>query len=154
MEREKMEVLIDNRQSKHKIPLKKVRQQAKVILSALDKPNGELSILIVDDAQITVLNKEYLKREGPTNVMAFPMHEGNFADISPQLLGDVVVSIETACQEGKMMGITTEERFTQLIVHGILHLLGYDHERTEEEALRMEIKSNVLLNLIQQMELG
>jgi probable rRNA maturation factor len=149
-----MEVLIDNRQSKHKIPLKKVRQQAKAILSALDNPNGELSILIVDDAQITALNKEYLKREGPTNVIAFPMLEGDFSDISPQLLGDVVISIETAHQEGKMMGITTEERFTQLIVHGILHLLGYDHERTEEEALRMEIKSNALLKLIQQMELG
>ena len=149
-----MEVLIDNRQSKHKIPLKKVRQQAKAILSALDNPNGELSILIVDDSQIATLNKEYLKREGPTNVIAFPMHEGDFSDISPQLLGDVVISIETAYQEGKMTGISTEERFTQLIVHGILHLLGYDHERTEEEALRMEIKSNALLKLIQQMELG
>ena len=149
-----MEVLIDNRQNKHKIPLKKVRQQAKAILSALDNPNGELSILIVDDPQIAALNKEYLKREGPTNVIAFPMHEGNFSDISPQLLGDVVISIETAYQEGKMTGITTEERLTQLLVHGILHLLGYDHERTEEETLRMEIKSNALLKLIQQMELG
>lgn len=120
----------------------------------MDNPNGELSILIVDDSQIATLNKEYLKREGPTNVIAFPMHEGDFSDISPQLLGDVVISIETAYQEGKMTGISTEERFTQLIVHGILHLLGYDHERTEEEALRMEIKSNALLKLIQQMELG
>jgi probable rRNA maturation factor len=148
-----MEVLIDNRQSKHEIPLKKVRQQAKAILSALDNPNGELSILIVDNSQIAALNKEYLKREGPTNVIAFPMQQGDFAEVSPQLLGDVVISIERAYQEGRMTGITAEERFTQLLVHGILHLLGYDHEKTEEEALLMEKKSNALLKLIQQKEL-
>jgi probable rRNA maturation factor len=52
-----------------------------------------------------------------------------------------------------MIGITTEERFTQLLVHGILHLFGYDHEKTREEAIRMEAKSSALLKLIQKMEL-
>ncbi len=120
-------------------------------------PDDELSILIVDDPQIAALNKEYLEREGPTNVIAFPMCD--YFDIEadirkpeknimPKLLGDVVVSVDTALKEGEMAGITMEERFTQLLVHGILHLLGYDHEHTEQEARRMEMKTNELLKLI------
>jgi probable rRNA maturation factor len=114
----------------------------------LDNPDAELSILIVDDPQIEILNRKYLNREGPTNVIAFPMQEGDFSQISPQLLGDVVVSIETAERERINSGLSLEERFTQLIIHGILHLFGYDHEEDEQEAEIMEQKSNELLELI------
>jgi len=115
----------------------------------LDCSNAELSILIVDDAEIEALNKEYLNRYGPTNVIAFPMRTGQFANITPHLLGDVVISIETAAKEGERIGISQEERFTQLLVHGILHLLGYDHEKTEKEAENMEKRSNELLKVIE-----
>lgn len=115
----------------------------------MDSPEGELSILIVDDSQIASLNKKYLNREGPTNVIAFPMQEGQFSDVNPQLLGDIVISVETACKEGELSGISTEERLTQLLVHGILHLFGYDHEKIEREAPRMEAKSEELLKLIE-----
>ena len=91
-----------------------------------------ISILIVDDPQIAIFNKKYLRRHGPTNVIAFPMRTDSFSNINPELLGDVVVSIETAEKEGKRIGISGEERFTQLLVHGILHLLGYDHEMPEQ----------------------
>ncbi len=114
----------------------------------MDSPDGELSILIVDDSQIKILNKEYLKREGPTNVIAFPMREGEFSNITPHLLGDVVISVETAQKEAEKTGISMAERFTQLLVHGILHLFGYDHEKSEEEAVEMEKKSEELLELI------
>lgn len=114
----------------------------------MDSPDGELSILIVDDAEIAVLNKKYLTRCGPTNVIAFPMLNGDFSYITPHLLGDVVISIETAHQEGKMSGISTEARFMQLLVHGILHLFGYDHEKSNEAAHEMETKSRELLKLI------
>lgn len=143
-----MEVLIDNRQKKHAIALKEIRQKAKTILNALDCPEGELSILLVDDAQIEVLNREYLNRYGPTNVIAFPMRAGQFSNIAPHLLGDVVISVETAVKEAKSAGNSMEERFTQLLVHGILHLLGYDHEKTEQEAQKMEKKSNEILKLM------
>jgi probable rRNA maturation factor len=149
MVNQKMAVLIDNRQNIQKIHLKKVQQKAQVILSALDNPEAELSILIVDDPQIEVLNKKYLNREGPTNVIAFPMQEGDYSQISPQLLGDVVISIETTERESKNSGLSLEERFTQLIIHGILHLFGYDHEEDEKEAELMELKSNDLLKLIE-----
>ncbi len=143
-----MEVLIENRQSKIKIPLKKMRKKAQVILNALECPDGELSILIVDNSRIAELNQEYLNRSGPTNVIAFPMKEGEFANISPALLGDVVISIETACKEGELAGLGWEGRLFELMIHGILHLFGYDHERTDEEAAQMEAKSEQLLGLI------
>jgi len=122
---------------------------AQAVLNALDCPDGELSILIVDDRQIEVLNREYLKKKGPTNVLSFPMQEGKFLSINPRLLGDVVISIETAEQEGKLAGITMEKRFAQLLVHGILHLFGYNHEKTNQEAHRMEEKSKDILKLIE-----
>ncbi|MBW2237961.1 MAG: rRNA maturation RNase YbeY [Deltaproteobacteria bacterium] len=143
-----MEVLIDNRQKKHEISLKQIQQRAKAVLNALDCPDAELSILIVDDPQIAVLNKQYLNRNGPTNVIAFPMRTGPFTNITPQLLGDVLISVETALREGNRVGISMEERFTQLLVHGILHLLGYDHETSDQDAHEMEKKSDEILKLI------
>jgi probable rRNA maturation factor len=144
-----MEVLIDNRQKKYKISRTTVQQKTTDILNALDYHDAELSILIVDDPQIAILNKKYLRRNGPTNVIAFPMRTEQFSNINPELLGDVVISIETAEKEGKSIGISMEERFTQLLVHGILHLLGYDHEKSEQEADKMEKKSEEILKLIE-----
>lgn len=114
----------------------------------MDCPDGELSILIVDDLQIEELNKRYLNRLGPTNVIAFPMREGRFSNITPRLLGDVVISVEAAMQEGELAKISMEDRFDQLLIHGILHLFGYDHEKSKEEADKMEKKSNELLDVL------
>ena len=144
-----MEVLIDNRQKKYKISMTTIQQKTRDILNALACHDAELSILIVDDPQIAILNKKYLHRHGPTNVIAFPMRTDPFSKINPELLGDVVISVETAEKEGKSIGISMEERFTQLLVHGILHLLGYDHENSEQEADRMEKKSDEILKLIE-----
>lgn len=111
-------------------------------------PDGELSILIVGDQEIAELNKTYLHRSGPTNVIAFPMQEGLFGHINPNLLGDVVISVDTAAREARDAGITTESRFDQLLVHGILHLFGFDHEKTSEEAKRMAEKAQELLEFL------
>ena len=143
-----MEVLIDNRQSRHKIALKKIKQSVQVILDALDCPDGEISILIVDDPQIEELNQQYLNREGPTNVIAFAMREGEFADLSPHLLGDVVISMDTAAKEAQIAATSMERRFNELLVHGVLHLMGFDHETSEKDARVMEDKSRELMNLI------
>ncbi len=144
-----MGILIDDRQKKLKISKIKLQKRAQAILNALGSPEGELSILVVDDSEIKTLNKDYLNRSGPTNVIAFPMKEGDFSDINPQLLGDVVISIETAGREALQSGISAEERFAQLLVHGILHLFGFDHEKSEQDARKMEKKSNELLRLIE-----
>ena len=114
----------------------------------MDYPDAELSILLVDDLEIAELNQQYLNRPGPTNVIAFPMQEGEFSGISPQLLGDVVISLDTADREGSQAGIGMQSRLDQLLIHGILHLLGYDHENDVDEARRMEEKSDELVQLI------
>jgi probable rRNA maturation factor len=143
-----MEVLIDNRQSRQKIALKKIKQTVQVILDALDCPDSEISILIVDDPQIEDLNQQYLNRQGPTNVIAFAMREGEFSDVSPHLLGDVVISIDTAAREAQMAATSMEQRFNELLVHGILHLMGYDHETSADDARVMEDKNKEILALL------
>ena len=95
------------------------------------------------------LNKTYRGISKPTNVLAFPMQEGAFSDITPGLLGDVVISIETAEREAITAGISLEERTSQLLIHGILHLLGFDHELGDKEASAMDEKSLELLRLVE-----
>jgi probable rRNA maturation factor len=114
----------------------------------LDNPEAELSVVLVDDSEIAALNQRYLNRSGPTNVIAFPMREGEFSDLSPLLLGDVVISTETAGREALVAGISAEIRLDQLLVHGILHLLGFDHESNPFDAAQMEAKTSELLQLV------
>jgi probable rRNA maturation factor len=114
----------------------------------LGSPDGELSILIVNDLRIAELNRIYLNREGPTNVIAFPMRSDTFQNIAPELLGDIVISAQTAKQEAITSGIKPKERFLELLIHGILHLLGYTHETDAASARRMQKKSKELMALI------
>jgi probable rRNA maturation factor len=146
-----MGVLIDNRQKKYRISQKKIRKKAQAILDALGSPEAELSLVLVDDNEIAGLNRNYLNREGPTNVIAFPMRAGEFAKISPQLLGDVVISLETAERESRPGEVSFEERVDQLLIHGILHLFGYDHVNSADEARRMDGKSTKLAEIIKKI---
>ena len=143
-----MEVLIENRQDRHRLPRQKIQTTASRILSALGYPDAQLSILIVDDDQISEFNMTYLKHAGPTNVISFPMQEGQCSDITPDLLGDVVISADTAHREAVDAGMEMNARFNQLLIHGILHLVGYDHVNSGEAAAVMEQKSNELMELI------
>ena len=148
-----MEILIEDRQDSYRISHEETGKKAETILNALECRDGELSILIVDDPEIAGLNKKYLSRSGPTNVIAFPMQQGPFGQITPNLLGDVVISIDTAAREAQEAGISVESRIDQLLIHGILHLLGFDHEKTSEQAKAMRIKEEELLKLLQDFEL-
>jgi probable rRNA maturation factor len=130
------------------MPLKKIRKAARDVLNALGCPESELSILIVDDHEIATYNQQYLNRTGPTNVLAFPMQEGEFSDVTPELLGDVVISVETTEKEAENSDITFDHRFYELLIHGILHLLGYDHEKDDGQAERMEKKTKELLSVL------
>jgi probable rRNA maturation factor len=143
-----MDIQIDNKQNRFKIANEILQKKTTAILNALGSPDGEISILIVDDNRMADLNEKYLHRKGPTNVIAFPMREGPYTEVSPNLLGDVVISIETALKEGEAGGVRLEQRFLELLIHGILHLFGYDHENPGDESQRMEEKSHELLQLI------
>ena len=114
----------------------------------MGSPEAELSLLLTDDAGISRLNREYLGRPGPTNVIAFPMREGEMANPEDPLLGDVAISVETAAREAQGAGLTFTERLDRLLVHGILHLLGYDHERPGSDGRLMEEKEEEMMALL------
>ena len=117
-------------------------------------PDGELSIVLVDDSEIADLNERYLNRKGPTNVIAFPMREGSFTNVNPNLLGDVVISMDTCYQEGQSAKMDFLKRFNQLLIHGILHLLGYDHIHSEKQAREMELKSQELMEELERLNIS
>lgn len=136
-----MKIEIENRQTKQKIRKILLRKVALKILSVSACPDAQLSILIVDDAQIQEVNRDYLGKDCPTNVISFAMQEGEGSGVQPDLLGDVVISAETAARDAGEAQTTFESELYFLLLHGILHLLGYDHERgTQAEAKRMEAR--------------
>ena len=102
--------------------------------------DSEISIVIVDDAEIARLNQRYFRREGPTNVISFPQEEGKAGRLQTALLGDVVISADTAARHARAAGIRTEDEILFLLVHGVLHLVGYDHEGPAAERREMEKK--------------
>jgi len=131
-----------------------IRKKAQAVLDALGSPDSELSVVFVNDTDISELNRQYLNREGPTNVIAFPMQEGEHSGINPNLAGDVVISVDTAERESRDAQIDVEERMDQLLVHGILHLFGYDHEHDDAEAMIMEKKAAELISAIKHTVTG
>jgi probable rRNA maturation factor len=146
-----MKIEIENRQKKQKIRKIPLRKVARKILSASACPDAQLSILIVDDAQIQEVNRDYLGKDRPTNVISFAMQEGEGGGVQPGLLGDVVISAETAARDADEAQTTFESELYFLLLHGILHLLGYDHERgTQAEAKRMEAREQEVFSLIRE----
>ncbi len=116
----------------------------------MECPDGtELSVLIVDDAAIQEINRDYLQHDYPTNVISFSQQEGEMLGGIGTLLGDVVISAETAARDAAEAGTEMFDELVFLLLHGILHLLGYDHERgTQAEAERMEAKEQQVYALL------
>jgi probable rRNA maturation factor len=103
----------------------------------------EVVIRIVDEAEITALNRQYRGKDGPTNVLSFPC-EG-FPGAATDLLGDVVICAPVVAAEAVTQGKSPESHWAHLVIHGVLHLLGYDHHN-EAEAQRMESREIALLS--------
>ncbi len=120
-----------------------------------DNPRLVTSLLFTSDAEIHALNREWRGRDKPTNVLSFPMMErtellrlGNAGP--PAMLGDIAVAHETCAREAEEKGVPVEHHVTHLIIHGLLHLAGYDHEISDEDAERMEaleVKALALLDI-------
>ena len=113
--------------------------------------HSELSVTLTDDAAIRVLNKRYRHKDSATNVLSFPASVINpeyFDQIDTldgyAMLGDIVLSIETLRKEAQEQDKSLEAHFTHLLVHGILHLLGYDHETDEEAAIMEQCEVDIL----------
>lgn len=88
------------------------------------------------DSEIQTLNRQYRNKNKPTDVLSFPLTD----ELQPSLLGDVVISVETAARQAQRRGHSLREELQTLLIHGILHLLGYDHEVSRSEAVRMQRK--------------
>jgi probable rRNA maturation factor len=144
-----MKIQIENRQTKIKIQRSKIRGTILQILKILDCPDKEISISFVDDENIKLINKQYLGRDRATNVLSFSLREGEYGDINPQILGDIIISAETAQRDALYGKLTIHQEIDFLIIHGILHLLGYNHENTtKKETNKMRQKEKDLFNAI------
>ena len=118
------------------------------LLAALECQSCDLGVLIIDDARMQQLNTQYRGIDRPTDVLAFAMREGPFAELNPEVLGDVVLSAETALRQARARRHSLAEELARLLIHGILHLLGYDHDVSAAHARLMHAKERTLWKLV------
>jgi probable rRNA maturation factor len=150
-----MPVAIKNRQKKIKPDLHRLRRSLRRLLGALDRPVAEVSLVLTDDGQIREINRTYLKRDRPTNVISFAMQDGEYGALHPEMLGDIVISVETALRDADSAGITLMDELEFLMIHGLLHLIGYEHENTTaQERRRMQARERELFSLLRHYELA
>lgn len=124
------------------------RRAASELLRLCDASEAQCTVVIVTDAEITELNKRYRKNNQPTNVLSFPFaaeEDAFLQTLGLRQLGDIVISYDRARSEAREYGCSISERLDWLLIHGTLHLLGYDHERTEDDARIMYAKEQELL---------
>jgi probable rRNA maturation factor len=105
-----------------------VVRRVRAMLGALELADGEVSIVLTGDDQIQKLNRIYRRKNRPTDVLAFALREGDHSEHAGSLLGDVVVSIPTARRQALARGRSLGPELTMLLAHGLLHLLGWDHD--------------------------
>ncbi len=142
-----MGVLLRNDHPKINIDSLYIEGKILKVMDALDCHNHEVSILFTGDPEIQKLNLEFRGIDHPTDVLSFPQEEGPSLPRAI-ILGDVVVSLDTAQAQAKEHELSLHEEITLLLIHGILHLLGYDHEISELEDKKMRVKTRELFNLV------
>ena len=122
-----MPIIIEDRQKKISVDRRSVRRAMGRIMKYLNCSDKIISVLFVDNNEITEINRRYLNREYPTNVLAFSLAAGEFGDINPNILGDIVISVDTAYKDAAESGMELNDELAFLMLHGVLHLLNYDH---------------------------
>lgn len=148
-----MKILIANQQKRIKIDRRKIRIQATRLLKLMNCATKEISITFVDDPAIQLINKQYLRRNRPTNVISFSLQEGAFGGINSDVLGDIVISVDTASKDAERGDFSLDEEILFLMIHGFLHLIGYNHENTTRtNAIKMKQKEKELFRLLTQYD--
>jgi len=130
-----------------RVDVKLLRERARKALAALGHARSELSLTLTDDAGIAELNQAWRARRGPTDVLSFSLVEGDHAEHRGALLGDVVIGLPQAARQARAAHRGLDRELAVLAIHGILHLLGHDHEdddearvmQAEERRLRREV---------------
>ena len=151
---EKIRVVIDNKQKNVKIPTglrMLVRRCCNAVLRMENFPGpAEISVTFVNNEQIPELNRQYRDKDMPTDVLAFPMGENGEYDVNhdtgAKILGDIVISMEKAVEQAQRYGHSLEREVGYLTAHSMLHLLGYDHETSGLDRVRMREKEEQVMS--------
>jgi probable rRNA maturation factor len=120
---------------------------AKRVLAREESGRCDVTVILVDNAYIRSLNRRWLKRNAPTDVLSFAMNLGPDAAYNYGVLGDVYISVERAREQAREYGVSFQEELSRLVVHGVLHLAGYDHEKPAE-ARKMRSREETFLRAI------
>lgn len=136
-------VLISNRATECDVDVRELRELLERVLAALGSPPGELSVLVVDDAEMRALNRDHLGRDRTTNVLSFPQDDSG--QPGSLMLGDVVLAPCTILRQATNAGRDPARERDHAVVHAVLHLLGYDHVGTPRERERMRAREREVL---------
>ena len=149
-----MPVHVQSRVRRVKIDQASLERSARAILADIGETSAELGVLLVGDQRMRGLNRRYRGKDRTTDVLAFAMREG----VAPQasrhisaMLGDVVIAVPTAARQAKQGQRSLDEELRVLLIHGILHLCGYDHERSEKEACRMHRRERMIFRSLSRL---
>ena len=137
------------------LSLDALHELAELILREEGYPEAaEVTVLFVDESEMSSYNERFLDRSGPTDVLAFPVEEltpGSAPNVDPHgpplLLGDVVIAPAYVRRQAEELGVSYEDEMSLMVTHGLLHLLGYDHEE-DEDAEAMEARERRLMSLV------
>lgn len=149
-----MDISILNKQRKYPLDMIQVRNWTRQILLLQKFENGEVNVIFVNNRRIRDYNRDYRKIDRATDVLSFPMREGFGGDLHPDFLGDVMISLEMTEVEAKSYAREMDEQLLILLIHGILHLMGYDHEGSEAEEKKMIRRERFILKKIQDRSRG
>lgn len=120
-----------------------ILRRIRAMVDLLQLHNREISFVLTDDDRVHQLNKVYRGKDRPTDVLAFAMHEGEFGEVAGPVLGDVIISVPTARKQALSRRIEVVDEVTMLAAHGLLHLLGWDHD-TPAKDRRMRVETGRL----------
>lgn len=158
-----MALSLQNRVQTPRLPTPVVRRELMLILTALGcRAQGgmpELSVVLTGDPQIQRLNGYWRHKDRPTDVLSFSQLEQGFGDVfcslnaAPPVWGDIVISYDTAMRQAHSFGHSLAFEVRVLLVHGILHLLGYEHEHDAKKAARMRAQEALILAAVRTMDL-
>ncbi|MGH7261806.1 MAG: rRNA maturation RNase YbeY [Nitrospiraceae bacterium] len=149
-----MAVILSSRLRRRWLSLPGVHSLAENILKAAGASRSDLSLLLVGDGAMRRLNRRYRRMDRTTDVLAFPMRHArprltsHVSRFTSSLLGDVVISLPQAARQARQAGHSLDREVAVLISHGLLHLMGYDHERSAREARRMSRREQTVLRAL------
>ena len=122
-------------------------RRARLALRALEQARAELSLALVGDAAMAELNLHHRGKRGPTDVLSFSLLEGAHSEYRGALLGDVVIDVEQAARQARRARRPLDDELAKLVIHGVLHLLGHDHEEAAG-ARRMRVEERRLWQVV------